>query len=1172
MSSGSSVVRHSNADEQEAQRAESSREWSRASEAHLRCLLAASDPSSGEVLGALAGLRRAAEQGAGLAERARWGLGLALCARWSEAEAALAPLPDPPLNLSNNMTLRWPQIRAQREGDHLPSWSSLLRLIDRLVSMGFPSEALTLAERSPTLVSSEMKRAVVLFEAGRLGVLHRAVPRGVHLLRAAIDVQPNLRPLAREIVDGALRQQRADGADLAALIELRVSHVEDVVGWARGLIEGVPEPLRAPLARDLGACAERALGRGDVALIFYQIALAEAESSGAHTGPSSTRGVARAEALSGVERLARGGLEGAQRALLDLFDAHGDLERAEDFLISRGRDLSAPAEERARHLLEAAQRAATSRSALDVSAALAEEATLLAPGVVDLRALIRQARSEEAWAPLDALLSLQLKHTSSTAKKQVLLRAQAQARRARGLEAAAYLALVGSLALGHTDAVELDLDLLLMSLSGREGVEGWLLREGAEGVSGWVDDVLLYARHLARVRGQVELPYAEGSSTGGETVDDEAGGEPGGGLDEELDGGGREGGVGEGAPLSRRDEDVVVEWLARAFNHAPHEWRLAEALLGALRELKRTEDWLEWVVSSPKSRWPAEARARLVGEAIAVSRELESAHLAPLLKQQAEVLQGAHAPPARLLEAWGAYLNMRPSDRRALEAFDEVARALGEWEALAARYEAAIPARATGRVHLFELLAELYERSLDRPEEAARCWREVLALHSAHERAGQWLTLRYLSLRDWGALLETCELWRPEPTTQPAWVEARLQAQVGLGQLHEALVSWAELPHDRTRQLFLPSLLALAESQCDGPAILLLLKADRSEDDDPLALTDPLASTSGELGSVDETVAYDELISEAEGLRRAVLARDARVERRPTVSRARLRARALTHYSPLVYTFEATQAWEALFAHTPDDAEAALALVELYSSSGRRVALRGVIHRVERWCERDDICAAVVRGAQALEARFQEYAEAARCWRLVLDRSPLRAEQALAALARLASRGELWIELYEALGARVERARGYGERARALTEQAALCAGPLKRWELALEALAGLERLRPHSAEVRALYEEVVPPLGAWGALSERCRAWAEGERVGAARAERLSRVAELYEGRLSRLEEARYLYQLALGQSVGARAVALSADIARLDARLSESTAPNAPGPSPLKGPEEEA
>ena len=1159
MSSGSSVVRHSNADYQEAQRAEASREWSRVSEAYLRVLLAEVPAPDDEVIGALAGLKRAAEQGAGLAERARWGLGLALCARWAEAESALAPLPDPPLNLSDNITLRWPQLRAQREGGHLPAWSSLLRLIDRLVSMGFPSEALTLAERSPALVPSEMKRAVVLFEAGRLGVLHRAVPRGVPLLRAAIEVQPSLRPLAREIVDGALRQQRAEGADLAALIELRVSHVEDAPAWARALVEGVPEPLRVPLARDLGACAERALERGEVALIFYQLALSE----GGELSASSVRSAARADALAGLERLARRGVSGAEEVFLEVLDAHGDLDRAEAFLVSRGRDPSVLAEERARHLLEAARRAALSRSALDLSAALAEEATRLAPSVVDLRALIRQARAEEAWAPLDALLSLQLKHTSSTAKKQVLLRAQAQARRARGLEAAAYLALVGSLALGHTDEVELDLDLLLMSLSGREGVEGWLLREGAEGLAGWVDDVLLYAERLARVRAEVELPYAP-PAQGGETVDDEAGADLERGVDE--DEGHAEdqdqdqaelGGGGEGAPLSRRDEDAVVEWLARAFNHAPHEWRLAEALLSALSELERTEDWLEWVVSSPKSRWPAEARARLVSEAIALSRHLESPHLAPLLKQEAEALQGSSAPPRRLLEAWGAYLNMRPSDRRALEAFDEVARALGEWEALAARYEAAIPARATGRVHLFELLAELYERSLDRPEEAARCWREVLTLHSAHERAGQWLTLHALSRRDWGALLETCERWRPEPSTQPAWVEARLQAQVGLGELHEALVSWSELPHDRTRQLFLPSLLALAEAQGDGPALLLLLSADRSEDDDPL--------TSGELGSLDDTVVPEDLISEAEGLRRAVLTREARGERRPTVSRARLRARALTHYSPHVNTFEATRAWEELLAHTPDDAEAALALAGLYSSCGRRAALRGLIDRVERWCDREEMCAVVVRGAQALEARFGDYAEAARCWRLVLDRSPLRAEQALAALARLAPKGRLWIELYEALGSRVERAQGYGERARALTEQAALCAGPLTRWELALEALAGLERLRPHSAEVRALYYDVVPPLGAWEVAAERLRGWAETDRVGAARAERVSRVAELYEARLSRPEDARYLYQLALGQSVGARAVELGDDLARLDERLSESTAPHAP--QPLEG-----
>ncbi|MBM4291175.1 MAG: hypothetical protein FJ138_06790 [Deltaproteobacteria bacterium] len=275
----------------------------------------------------------------------------------------------------------------------------------------------------------------------------------------------------------------------------------------------------------------------------------------------------------------------------------------------------------------------------------------------------------------------------------------------------------------------------------------------------------------------------------------------------------------------------------------------------------------------------------------------------------------------------------------------------------------------------------------------------------------------------------------------------------------------------------------------------------------------------------------------------------------------RLRARALTHFSPRVDSFEATRAWEAVLAQRPADGEAALALVELYASTGRRAALLDLLEGAERACEREELCRVVVRGAQALEARFEDYAGAARRWRLVLDRVPCRAEQALAALARLARKGGLWLDLYEALGARVERAEGHGERARALTEQAALCAGPLTRWELALEALGGLERLRPHSAEVRALYEDVVPPLGAWEAAAARWRAWAETDRVGAARAERLARVADLYERRLSRPEDARYLYQLALGQSAGARAEALAADLARLDDRLAQSTAP-IPGP----------
>jgi tetratricopeptide (TPR) repeat protein len=280
------------------------------------------------------------------------------------------------------------------------------------------------------------------------------------------------------------------------------------------------------------------------------------------------------------------------------------------------------------------------------------------------------------------------------------------------------------------------------------------------------------------------------------------------------------------------------------------------------------------------------------------------------------------------------------------------------------------------------------------------------------------------------------------------------------------------------------------------------------------------------------------------------------MQSRPKVpERLRLKARALTYMSPELDSLSAISAWRELRALDPRDVEATLALIELYAASGRRDYFDELAEYAERWCGVDEgMRRALTQAALSYEARFEDDEEAFRCWSVLLERAPQLSERALVALERLAKRAGLWSSLDERWVKYAERSSRPTERARALLAQTALCAGPLHHWQIALELLPALEERRPQCQTVRALYSEVVPPLRKWPILVERQLRWAEEMPEGPAKAERLSRVAELLETRLEDPQGALQCYELASSMSSGARSEELTRDVTRLKARLSAS------------------
>ena len=131
-------------------------------------------------------------------------------------------------------------------------------------------------------------------------------------------------------------------------------------------------------------------------------------------------------------------------------------------------------------------------------------------------------------------------------------------------------------------------------------------------------------------------------------------------------------------------------------------------------------------------------------------------------------------------------MDIEPQDREALEAFAQKATMLSQWKALANRYENALPLRQTGRVHLLELLAQLYTEHLEDEGQALISWLGILEIKPNHNRAGEQATLILNKQQKWEQVLSVCEQWKPADPFHPTFIESQLRAYLELGDLQTA--------------------------------------------------------------------------------------------------------------------------------------------------------------------------------------------------------------------------------------------------------------------------------------------------------------------------------------------------------------------------------------------------
>jgi hypothetical protein len=1101
---------HINADYIEAQRYERSQDWKAACSTYLRLIF----DQSPESTYANEALERITQESATVFARVCWGVALACQGLWRRSEDALSPLPDRPLNLSPKILDRWPAFKERTQDGLFPPWITLLRLIDRVLSLGYPAEALMMSQYALTYISDGRERALIYFEAGRLGILHHQVALGVGSMRSALSFEPSLRPQARQLVDQALIDQRVDGDDLEDLFLLRLNHVEDLEEWAYEIIESAPDHQRVNLANQLGVCAAHQVERFVPAYIFYQIAVEQIITSADLKSivlQNLTHLILSGHLLTPEEmthqQVTSAEITSYEQSFIKLLKSQRLYEDLERYLRDKAK-LPLPAIMRVEALSACAHFASHLRGDFRTACELLFEAMTIDPQAVDLRGVIRAAREIENWEALDQLLSMQLHHTNSVKKKQALLRAQAQSRLTRGLHVPAYLALVGVLSLGSSSETEAELNQLLEESRAAQDIEAWLLRDEVEYENtGWTQEILAYRRHLSR---------------------------------HEAEGGAHD----------------AVSFLTKALHRAPLSWEVAQALLEELDARDRMEDWVHQVLTANTTRWPIETRVPMIDRAIEYCRRTRSTFLPATLRKKAQWIADNYAAPEELFQLWRAYLEVAPSDRQALETFDPIARALGEWDELARRYEEALPLRTTGKLHLLELLAELYEHQIGDDERAERCWWAVLNLKPYHDRAGAKLALLLCQREAWREVHQLCQRWDPSPADLSTHMESQLRADLALKDLYASMLTWEHLEDRSTRQLFLPSLLELAEEVGDGPIVLKLLEEDLSYegkwskhlesahhgmiDDSVDDLPPPLPLEDSLYDHEDSTAPNIDL----EGLQGRHL------------ERLKLKAKAITYLSPNPDALWAVTAWRAVRELHRYDPDALLALAELYASMGMREYLVEVIDDASEHLDRGDHYRRVVTfGALKLESRFEDAQEAFLNWLKIYEHVPMWRPQALTAIERVARRGGLWRYLKEFWFKLYEITDSQSIRYEAQLAQAQLYASHLNDWSRAYDCLIELERLRPRDPEIKALLNAITAPLGAWELATDYWRRWADQVLIGPVRSSWLIQTAEVYETRLERPEDARHLYQAAL-EIEGSGA--LVDHIHRLNERLSYGTTPD--------------
>ena len=1136
-----------NASLTEARRHESGSRWIDSSRAYLNALVASD--TLREV--ALAGLKRCATQARRAQRRETTqhdvmnlnspevflAIGYTLSDSWSDALRLCVHPDETPSLLSESMRRRWSALNERiqffwdREAEGLTEnseieavkWIALLRLLDSITKQGHISEAMMMCNHVLDHLQDPRHRALVLFETGRIGVLGSLFTGGILYLEESLSLQPSLKPEVDRLVDEILLHQPLYGEVLRDLLRVRGRDLkpDDLCLWVTELCENTAHHGGAwsitlgdalltlglvhsgqmsnfELSMSTGAYQAFAIALEiddlDIAqrrhafenLTLLSLTRISAPPLELEEDEPTLDGDSRPKVLSAdgeTEKRAIELIEGGESRLLLQLKEHQRFDLIQVFYQQKAVATFLTREERARAYSALAQIALSASNDLESAVSYIQQGAQLAPEELKLTPLLREARQRAHWPSLKTLLQVQLLLTHNSGKRQTLFRALSQGFRREGLWLDAYDALIAC------------------------GEEGLAYSDFSADETGG-DDSSSYSPQTEREIASLLRVKGAALSIGYSLIKEQ-----------------------KWTELIRLVERLAVrgavaaELLAQGVKESPTPYPFIQLLLQLYEAAEQWEEWGKLIAEYPALvAGSPEERGVLITRALSTTQDPNSKTRVQLLRARAEWLGEVNATSIRQLKAWREYLVEQPTDLDALERLEERADALDAWQMLAEGYEAALTLRKMGKSIILERLCEIYEHRLQRRDDAARCWRQLLEISPQNEAAGAWLTLYFAEQQEWYQLLLICALWTPE-VQHPVWVESKVRGHLGLRELEEAHFWWTQLTHARIKRLFIDRIIDLALHQKNGPLVLELI-------DEAVALKRDFQ----ELGSVNPHASHsvNSMYDSTQYLQGVTLEVPSPSEQagdqKPSYTREqyeRFRARALYEWRGSFDALRAAEAWEGRLRQHPNDDEALVALIDLYAQLGKRRALIEVLSFIERDAGQvQRLRRSVIDAALRLESRFGEYTEAFKCWLALYEHSSIDRERCMAAFTRLSDRDIELVKLVQELHKlRADHTPWVTLKREHWLTCAQLNSDHLNQWGRSFSMARRALLLQPGKEAARAALIQSALPLNKWEAALDVL------EEEGSWRA--LREAAHIAETRLGDRERACKLYQTSLEQLV---------------------------------------
>jgi hypothetical protein len=1036
--------------------------------------------------------------------------------KYVESFSLLSPMPVRPICLSEKLKIRWIEFQKKYAEDEFPNYLNLLRLIDRIVALGYVEEALLLAQYGIYQMTQAIEKVILLFESGQIGLNYQQVQTGVFLIRSALTIEPSLKHQARQMVDQTLALQSVQGDDLKALIQLRLNHVDDVEKWAQDLTDHMIPQQKTAFCLKMGQCIEIDLNLKRDAFYFYQLAL-----------DLDLYCIEKDEILDAMARLAFDELMGLEEetkwAFLKRYDTQTEFEDKFEIaysmihhesiffhpqsiilekychLLKMLKDwerwvdlLSKMIELETNSLLKAKLWAEIALIYLSqhkgghlidwaINNIYMQDAQWCLLLIRHIKQLPIMQNENQAFL-IDLLIQIELQDCETPSIRQQLLKDQAMARITLNEIVFAYLALMEAWELSNHDSkLPLDLEVidLIKSLIARED---W--RREIESHM-----ILLFKDHHEDEGSVMLFGYL----------------------------------------YFQEQSDLCIEILQQALTYQPDRWDLIKALLFHLKQQKKWESWIGIIVSSPQHKWPKKSRKALLEEAINQSKIHYPKATSALLRQRAEYLddlalsetqkqahnemlekadkqkaeqekvdqqkaqklktdkqklhQAKLAPLATIevdedsieflededttdvstrqaneillqllnqhrLQAWGEYLDVHPEDRHALEAYDSLARSFGEWEMLAKRYEAAIEHSQVGKVHLYELLGEIYDEILADTQNAIRCWSALLLIKSDHLRASRRFFELVSALADWDLAFQVWEKLEVDAQNEKAYYEAGIRIFIGKKQLEDAMIQWRKLSKidQSSAHVFVPSLLILATQLNQDQDQNQNQNQNQDRYSIELALSD-LSSVSHEV----------------------------------QIQRLTLIARLYGGYGPCRDELQALKYFKEIFYRDQSHVEAIMKITEILGEIGKKEAMLEMLDLgLDQLTAQKDISLFIQNCAVTLESRFDDVEEAFHCWLLLLDRCEESRELAIYHLIRIIRKHPEYLkQVILVLETYLHASKNDAEIALLLRYQVELHT-KLQNWPQIHQHLLKLKKLEGISPKIIRDLNDIATPLALW--------------------------------------------------------------------------------------------